>query len=441
MSKAIVAIVGRPNVGKSTLFNRLIQERWAIVEETPGVTRDRIYRSVEWSGRHFIVVDTGGIDFGETVVLGDQIIKQAQLAIEEADLILFVVDGSVGVTAQDHEVAQILRQSNKPVIVVANKLENNLDSQHVFEFYELGFERVFPLSALHGQGTGDLLDEVLRYLPEQEELVEPAVTWIAVVGRPNVGKSSLINALLDDERVIVSDIAGTTRDAIDTPFTWKGQHYILVDTAGIRRKSKINQSIEHYSVLRAMKVIEQCDIAVLVLDANEPVTEQDQRIAGYAHEAGRGIIIAVNKWDTIKKDSKTYLEFEKEIRDHFAYLLYAPLLFISAKTKQRVGELMDVAQFVAEQQSRRIPTAELNRVIEEAVLRQSPPSYKDKRLKIKYATQVGVKPPTFALFVNDPTLMHFSYERYLENQIRAAFGFEGTPIRFKLSLSERTRSR
>ncbi|MBO8126686.1 MAG: ribosome biogenesis GTPase Der [Firmicutes bacterium] len=437
MSKPVVAIVGRPNVGKSTLFNRLVQDRWAIVEETPGVTRDRIYRTVEWNDRSFVLVDTGGIDFGESDLIATQVKKQAELAVAEADLLLFVVDGKTGITPQDKEVAQILRKAQKPVLVVVNKLDNNLDSKEIYEFYELGFEKLFPSSALHGIGTGDLLDEVVKLLPEKTEAEEPAIIKIAVVGRPNVGKSSLVNRIIGTERVIVSDIAGTTRDAVDTPLIWKGQHYLLVDTAGIRRRPKIAESVEYYSVLRAMRVIEQSDIVILVVDANEPATVQDQKIVGYAHDAGKGIIIAVNKWDTIKKDSQTYLEYEKEVRNHFAYLLYAPLIFISAKTGQRVPELMDLVQYVSEQQNRRVPTAELNRVLEEAVLRHAPPTYKDKRLKIKYITQVGVKPPTFALFVNDRNLMHFSYERYLENQLRTAFGFEGTPIVFKLNEKDR----
>lgn len=433
MAKPIVAIVGRPNVGKSTLFNRFIQERWAIVEETPGVTRDRLYRSVEWNGREFLLVDTGGIDFGETDFIGTEIRKQAQLAVEEADLVLFVLDGTSGITSQDREVLEILRRANRPVLVVVNKLEKDLGSSVIYEFYELGFEKIFPISALHGMGTGDLLDEIIAQLPDKPEEDEPTVVKMAVVGRPNVGKSSLVNAILGHDRVIVSDVAGTTRDAIDTPLVWKDGHYLIVDTAGIRRRPRISESIEHYSVLRAMRVIEQADVVMLVLDSTEPSTEQDQRIAGYAHEAGKGIIMVVNKWDLIEKDSFTYLKFEEEVRNSFGYLMYAPLIFVSAKTKQRVGELMDLVQYVSEQQNRRIPTSELNKVVEEAVLRHSPPTYKTKQLRIKYATQIGVKPPTFALIVNDPELMHFSYQRYLENQIRTAFGFEGTPIVFKLN--------
>ncbi len=437
MGKPIVAIIGRPNVGKSTLFNRFIQERWAIVEEVPGVTRDRIYRTVEWNGREFVLVDTGGLDFNDTDIIGTQVRQQAEAAVQEADLVIFTVDGSTGLTPQDHEVAQILHKANRPVLVVVNKLESQIHSPIIYDFYQLGFEKVFPISALHGMGTGDLLDEIINLLPAEKEVVEPATVKIAVIGRPNVGKSSLVNKIVGTERVIVTDIAGTTRDAVDTPLVWKGQHYLLVDTAGIRRRPKITESLEHYSVLRAMRVIEQADVVLIVLDANEPGTEQDQRIAGYAHEAGRGIILVVNKWDLVEKDSYTYLEYEQAIRSQFSYLQYAPLIFISAQTGQRVAELMDLVQFVSEQQAMRVSTSALNRVLEEAVLRQPPPTYKKRQLKVRYATQVGVKPPTFVLSVNDPKLMHFSYERYLENQIRSAFGFVGTPIVFKLIAKER----
>lgn len=432
MSKPIVAIVGRPNVGKSTLFNRLVGGRTAIVEDTPGVTRDRIYRDSTWLGRNFTLIDTGGIDFinvSDTIL--SQVKKQAELAVEEADVIIFVVDGRTGLTSEDENVADLLRRAKKPVVLVVNKIEDFNKKEGLYEFYSLGLGEPLPVSAEHGMNTGDLLDKVIEHFPPQDQEEEdPDVIKIAVVGRPNVGKSSLVNIILGQERVIVSNVPGTTRDAIDTPFTREGQRYILIDTAGMRRKNNIELSMERYSVIRALRAIDRCDVALLVLDGKEGVTEQDKKIAGYVHESGKGSVLVVNKWDLVEKDDKTMHRYEKNLRSELGFMQYAPTIFVSALTRQRVVKIIELVNFVAEQQSHRINTSILNEVISEAVEITPPPTDKGKKLKILYCTQAGIKPPHFILFVNDPELLHFSYQRYLENEIRKNFGFEGTPIRF-----------
>ncbi|ACV62937.1 small GTP-binding protein [Desulfofarcimen acetoxidans DSM 771] len=435
MSKPIVAIVGRPNVGKSTLFNRIVGARVAIVEGQPGITRDRLYQEAEWSGRSFMLVDTGGIDFQENDEIVSNVRHQARLAIEEADLVLFVVDARSGLLGSDEEVANILRRTDTPVLLVANKVENFSleDNPQFLEFYSLGLGEPIPVSAAEGKNTGDLLDQVITLLPlEIKDDYDPDVIKIAVIGRPNVGKSSLVNSILGQERVIVSNVPGTTRDAIDTPFERDDKHYVLIDTAGIRRKSRIYISTEKYSVLRSLKAIDRSDVALIVLDAEEGVTDQDKRIAGYAHEKGKASIIIINKWDLIEKDDHTMSIFTRKIREEMGFITYAPVLFISALTRQRVHRVLELVDYVSEQHSLRIATANLNTLIREALLHNAPPAPKGKRLKIYYATQKSVKPPTYILFVNDPELMHFSYLRYLENQLRLAYGLEGTPIIFKL---------
>jgi GTP-binding protein len=430
MANPIVAIVGRPNVGKSTIFNRMIGQRVSIVEDRPGITRDRIYGSVEWNGRTFSVVDTGGIEVYDEDELLKQVRMQAELAIDESDLIVFVTDGKTGLTAADEGIAQMLFRSNKPILLVVNKLDNPAKTDEMFEFYSLGFGDPIPLSGIHGIGFGDLLDEIVKRLPDKSaEEYDADVIKIAVIGRPNVGKSSLVNAILGEERVIVSDIAGTTRDAIDTPFEKDGQRYVLIDTAGIRKRGKIYESTEKFSVMRSMQAIERADVALVVLNGEEGITEQDKHIAGYAHEAGRASIFVVNKWDAVEKEDKTMQQFTQKIRDHFLFMPYAPAVFVSAKTKQRLQRLLPLVDHVAEQHAMRVPTSVLNDIIADAVAYNPPPTEKGRRLRVKYITQVAVKPPTFLLFVNDPELMHFSYERYLENRIRAAFPFEGTPVR------------
>ncbi len=431
MSKPIVAVVGRPNVGKSTFFNKLAGKRISIVEDTPGVTRDRIYAESEWAGRTFTLIDTGGIEPYSKDVIIVQMREQAELAMETADVIVFILDGREGLTAADFEVANILRRANRPILVVVNKIDTKKMEDHIFEFYNLGLGEPLPISAQQGLGLGDLLDRLVQLFPEDKSGVEDEDNLkIAVVGKPNVGKSTLINRLLGEERVIVSDIPGTTRDAIDTPFRYHGEEYILIDTAGIRRKSRITENIEKYSVIRSFTGIERSDVCLLLIDAQVGVTEQDTKIAGYAHEEGKASIIIVNKWDILDKDSKTMDRFRREIRDKLSFIAYAPILFISAKTGQRVHRIMELVKFVSNQHTMRISTGMINEVIGEAVLLNQPPSDKGKRLNILYCTQISVKPPTFILFVNDAELMHFSYQRYLENQIRKSFGFEGTPIRF-----------
>ncbi len=429
MTKPVVAIVGRPNVGKSTIFNRIIGERLSIVEDIPGVTRDRIYASAQWTGHEFHLIDTGGIDIGDEPLL-TQIREQAEIAIDEADVIIFVVDGKEGLTVADEDVANILFRSKKPTILAVNKIDNFEMREQIYEFYSLGFGEPIPVSGTHGIGIGDLLDEVVSHFPniESEEYDEDVIRF-CLIGRPNVGKSSLVNNILGRERVIVSNIAGTTRDAIDTPFEKDGQKYVIIDTAGMRKRGRIYESTEKYSVLRALRAIERSDVALLILDAEEGVTEQDKKIAGYAHEAGRAMIIVVNKWDAIEKDHKTMQNFEEKIRDEMQFISYAPILFVSAITKQRLHTILPTVQLVAENHALRIKTNLLNEMLMDAIAMTPTPTDKGKRLKINYMTQVSVKPPTFVLFVNDPELLHFSYRRFLENKIRDTFGFKGTPIR------------
>ncbi|MBG9793617.1 GTP-binding protein Der [Paenibacillus dendritiformis] len=430
MAKPVVAIVGRPNVGKSTIFNRVIGDRLAIVEDKPGVTRDRIYGTGEWNGKPFSVIDTGGIEvYGEDEMLRS-IRVQAELAIEEADVIVFMCEAKSGVTQADEEVAEILFRSGKPVVLAINKVDNLQRMDDVYEFYSLGFGDPVPISGSHGTGLGDLLDEVVHRFPETtEEEYDEDVIRVALIGRPNVGKSSLVNAILGEDRVIVSDIAGTTRDAIDTPFEKDGQRFVLIDTAGMRKRGKVYETTEKYSVMRSMKAIERADVVLVVINGEEGIIEQDKHIAGYAHEAGKAALFVVNKWDVVEKNDRTMHEFETKIRDHFLFMPYAPIVFLSAKTKQRLHKLLPVIEHVAEQHAKRIPTHLLNDVISDAVAYNPPPTDKGRRLRINYATQVAVKPPTIVIFVNDPELMHFSYERYLENRIRTSFDFEGTPIR------------
>lgn len=429
MANPTIAIVGRPNVGKSTIFNRIAGERISIVEDTPGVTRDRIYTTGEWLGRKFSIIDTGGIDLGDEPFM-DQIKHQAEIAIDEADVIIFVASGREGITDADELVAKILYRSNKPVILAVNKVDNPEMRNDIYEFYALGLGDPFPVSGSHGLGIGDVLDEAVKHFPNTSEEEDEDTIKFSLIGRPNVGKSSLINAILGEDRVIVSDIEGTTRDAIDTYFeSEEGQKFLMIDTAGMRKRGKVYESTEKYSVMRAMRAIERSDIVLMVLNAEEGIREQDKRVAGYAHEAGRGIIIVVNKWDTVKKDTNTMRDFEAEIRDEFQYLDYAPIIFVSALTKQRLNKLPELIETVSMNQNLRIPSALLNDVVMDAVAINPTPTDKGKRLKIFYATQVAVKPPTFVIFVNEEELMHFSYARFLENQIRKAFTFEGTPIK------------
>lgn len=434
MYKPLVAVVGRPNVGKSTLFNAIVKKRIAIVEDIPGVTRDRIYFDAEWLGREFTMIDTGGIEF---VDAADRIFTdmryQAELAIREADVILFVVDGKTGMQPQDEEVANILRTCGKPVLLVVNKIDSVEQEMNMYEFYALGMGDPIGVSAVNLMNLGDLLDSVLQHiqhLPTPEERED--TIHIALVGRPNVGKSSMTNALLGQERVIVSNVPGTTRDSIDTYWTYNDTSFVLIDTAGMRRKAKVDIPVERYSVVRALRAVDRSDVAVLVLDAQDGVTEQDKKIAGYIHEAGKGCIIVVNKWDLIDKDSKTSQAFEEDIRRELAFLQYAPILFASALTKQRVNRLADMVKFVAEQQHMRVSTSVLNELLEDAQLTNPPPAKGGKLLRIYYMTQASVQPPTFILFVNETRLMHFSYVRFLENRLRETFGFEGTPIRLIL---------
>lgn len=430
MALPVVAIVGRANVGKSTLFNRVVGDRVSIVENEPGVTRDRIYSKADWNGKEFHLIDTGGIEMNDADEVVNLIRVQAELAIDEADLIVFLVDGRDGLLTADRDVAEILRKSRKPVVIGVNKLDHPNHLNAVYEFYELGFDAVFALSAEHGTGTGDLLDEVVQLLPSTtEEDYGEDVIRVALIGRPNVGKSSLINALLGENRVMVSDIAGTTRDAVDTPLELDGQKYVLVDTAGLRRRGRVYENVEKYSVLRALQAIERADVAFVVIDGERGIAEQDKRVAGYALTAGCAIGLIVNKWDAVEKDDKTAHRFEVTLREEFPFMRWAPILFVSALTKQRTQKILPMAKDLAEAHSLRISTGTLNGVVQDVTASVAPPSDKGRRLRIYYATQVAVKPPTFAFFVNDKQLMHFSYERYLENQLRLAFGFEGTPIR------------
>lgn len=432
--KPLVAIVGRANVGKSTLFNRLTHSKLAIVEDEPGVTRDRLYRDVNWNGKTFTLIDTGGIE----VFSEDEILKnvrfQAQVAIDEADLILFMVDQKVGLAQDDEIIAQMLRKSGKEVIVVVNKLESFDDLSPIYEFYSLGFSQVIGISASHGSNTGDLLDEVvftLAKLPEETEKDDSHIK-IAVIGRPNVGKSSLTNIIIGEDRSIVSDVAGTTRDAVDSDFYWHGEKFSIVDTAGMRKRKKIEYNIERYSVSRSLYAVDKSDVVLAVINAEEGLIEQDKKIIGYAHEEGKGIILIVNKWDLIEKDNKTQKEFMEKLRAELLFLSYAPILFVSAKTRQRVSKIMEMVKAVAETRMLRLSTSVLNEILRDAILKNPPPTDKGKRLKIYYMTQVGTAPPSFALFVNDESLMHFSYMRYLENRIRDYFIFEGTRLQFFL---------
>ncbi|EOL44315.1 ribosome biogenesis GTPase Der [Enterococcus caccae] len=429
MANPTIAIVGRPNVGKSTIFNRIAGERISIVEDTPGVTRDRIYATGEWLGREFSIIDTGGIDLSDEPFM-DQIKHQAEIAIEEADVIVFVASGREGVTDADELVAKILYRSNKPVILAVNKVDNPEMRNEIYEFYSLGLGDPFPISGSHGLGIGDVLDEAVKHFSTEIEEEDEDTIKFSLIGRPNVGKSSLINAILGEDRVIVSEIEGTTRDAIDTHFESEdGQKFLMIDTAGMRKRGKVYESTEKYSVMRAMRAIERSDIVLMVLNAEEGIREQDKKVAGYAHEAGRGIIIVVNKWDTIEKETNTMRDFEEEIREEFRYLDYAPIIFVSALTKQRLNKLPELIELVSMNQNLRIPSALLNDVVMDAIAINPTPTDKGKRLKVFYGTQVAIKPPTFVIFVNEEELMHFSYARFLENQIRKAFTFEGTPIK------------
>ncbi|HHU52062.1 MAG TPA: ribosome biogenesis GTPase Der [Firmicutes bacterium] len=426
----IVAIVGRPNVGKSTLFNRIVGERLAIVEDVAGVTRDRLYREGQWLDRRFLAVDTGGITL-EDDPIKKQVGDQARLAIDEADVIIFVVDGKEGLHPLDQDVANILRRTSKPVILAINKVDH-YDPLSTAEFYALGFGEGFPISAEHALGIGDLLDRVLKNFPPELEEEETEAIRVALIGRPNAGKSSILNAILGEERVIVSPIPGTTRDAIDTGFCYEGQDYILVDTAGIRRKARVEEAVEYYSIVRALRAVERTDVTLMVLDATDFSTEQDKRVAGIAQEAGKAVIIVVNKWDLIKKSGETAKNFTEELRYQLAFLNYAPVLFVSAKTGKGINRILPEVAKVANEYTKRIPTNILNNVVRDAIALHHPPSRKGKQLKIYYAAQLKVKPPTFQLWVNDPELMHFSYERFLENRLRDEFGFTGSPLRFIL---------
>ena len=432
MSKPVVAVVGRPNVGKSTLFNALAGERISIVKDTPGVTRDRIYADVNWLDYHFTMIDTGGIEPDSRDVILSQMREQAEIAIATADVIIFLTDVRQGLQDSDSKVADMLRRSGKPVVLVVNKVDSfEKFMPDVYEFYNLGIGDPFPISAASMLGLGDMLDEVVKHFPDyakdEEEDERPKV---AIIGKPNVGKSSLINKLAQEDRVIVSDIAGTTRDAIDTDITYDGKEYVFIDTAGLRRKNKIKEEIERYSIIRAVTAVERADVCIIVIDATEGVTEQDAKIAGIAHERGKGIIIAVNKWDAIEKDDKTIYRHTEKIRQILSFMPYAEILFISAKSGQRLNKLFDMIDLVIENNSMRVATGVLNEIMAEAVALNQPPSDKGKRLRLYYITQVSVKPPTFVIFVNDKELMHFSYTRYIENKIREAFGFKGTPLKF-----------
>ena len=427
--KPLVAIVGRPNVGKSTLFNKIVGKRIAIVEDTPGVTRDRIYADADWLNYKFTLIDTGGIEPESEDIIAKQMRRQAELAIETANVIVFIVDGRAGITAADEEVADMLRRCKKPIVLVVNKVDHPKFEDTVYDFYSLGIGTPISISAEQGLGIGDMLDEVVAGFEAIEDEDENKNIGIAVVGRPKVGKSSLVNALLGQERTIVSNIPGTTRDAIDSPFTWRGNEYTLIDTAGIRRKRSIeDETVERYSVIRSLAAIRRCDIALIVVDAERGLSEQDVRIAGYVHEEGKASVLIINKWDTIEKDTYTVEEFKKKMLVDLAFMSYVPMLFISAKTGQRVNKVMEIADYAYQQNTMRISTGKLNDIVNEAVTMNDPPVNNGRRLRIYYSTQVSIQPPTFVIFVNEPDLMHFSYRRYLENYIRKSFSLTATPI-------------
>ena len=430
--KPVVAIVGRPNVGKSTLFNKITGKRISIVEDTPGITRDRIYADAEWCGREFTLVDTGGIEPAGTDEILVQMRNQAELAIDMADVIVFMVNVNDGMTASDKDVAAMLRKCGRPVLLVCNKVDRPGEPpMEMYEFYNLGIGDPIAISSIHGMGVGDLLDEIVALLPEEDvEEEEEDVIKVAIVGKPNAGKSSLVNKILGENRVIVSNVAGTTRDAIDSTYEKDGQKYVLIDTAGMRKRGKINENVERYSVVRALSAVDRADVCLIMVDATEGITEQDTKIAGYVHEAGKASIIVVNKWDIVEKETNTMKNFKNRVKEQFNFMMYAPSMFISAKTGQRVDDLFAQIKSVLAENTKRISTGVLNDVINEAIAMVQPPSDKGKRLKIYYATQASTKPPTFILFVNNAELAHYSYIRYLENQLRAKFGFEGTPVRF-----------
>ena len=428
MKTGVIAIVGRPNVGKSTIFNRIAGQRVAIVEDTAGVTRDRIYSQAEWTGNTFQIIDTGGIQV-EDQPYQEEIRAQVQIAMDEADVILMVVNGKAGLNDDDQYIASLLHQQDKPVVLAVNMIDDESRLMNIYEFYSLGIGDPIACSGIHGIGIGDILDQCMELLPEEEEEEKEEGLRIAVIGEPNVGKSSLVNAILKEQRAIVSDVQGTTRDAVDTPFTYEGRPYVIVDTAGIRKRGKVYESIEKYSVLRAMRAIERCDVALFVIDAEAGIREQDKHVAGYAVEAGRPVVIVVNKWDAIEKDDKTMNRFTEKVRAEFAYLSYAPVLYVSAKTHQRVDTLIPAADRVYANASRRIPTNILNEVIADTQVTTPAPTHNGKRFRIYYTTQVAVNPPTFVFSCNDPKLLHFSYQRFLENSLREAFDFEGTPLK------------
>jgi len=430
--KPIVAVVGRPNVGKSTLFNVLAGENISIVKDTPGITRDRIYADITWLNHKFTLIDTGGIEPDSSDIILSQMRQQAQIAMDTADVIIFLVDVKQGLQDADSKVADMLRRCHKPVLLVVNKVDSfEKYMADVYEFYNLGMGDPYPISAANRLGIGDMLEVVTSYFPEEEEEEEEDDRIrVAIVGKPNVGKSSIINKLLGENRLIVSDIAGTTRDAVDTEVTYNGKEYIFIDTAGLRRKNKIKEELEHFMIVRTVSAVERADVVVMVIDASEGVTEQDAKIAGIAHDRGKAVIIAVNKWDAIEKDDKTIYRFTEKVRDTLSYMPYAEMLFISAKTGQRLPKLFETIDMVSENHAMRVATGVLNEIMSEAVAMQQPPSDKGKRLRLYYITQVSVKPPTFVIFVNDKELMHFSYTRYIENQIRDTFGFKGTPLHF-----------
>lgn len=432
ISRPVVAVVGRPNVGKSTIFNKFAGKRISIVENTPGVTRDRIFAEVEWLDKYFTLVDTGGIEPDSEDIILSQMRNQAMLAMDMSHVILFIVDGKAGITAADKEIAQLLRKTKKPVILVVNKIDSQSQFDNIYDFYELGFGTPFAVSGANSMGFGDLLDEIVENFPAGLDTeYEEDIIRVAITGKPNAGKSSILNKILGEERVIVSPIAGTTRDAIDTYFEKNGQKFLLIDTAGLRRKSKIYETIEKYSVIRAMSAVDRADVVLIVIDALEGVTEQDTKVAGIAHDEGKGCIFVINKWDLIEKDNKTMNNYTKDIKEKFPFMMYAPIVFVSAKTNQRMNKILDTVEYVSNEHSKRISTSALNEVIGEAVMLNQPPSDKGRRLKIYYGTQTDIRPPKITLFINDKDLTHFSYQRYLENKIRENFGFEGTSIKFE----------